>query len=192
MKRWVFNIAAGVSTVLCLAILAVGIASYWRAFGLVRCWKHPAGRGDVLLGCGIECVAGSARIIWEREYFDGGLEFSGNKSSMWDYYTNDYSAGEPDGMSSFFFAYLETRRRWGFYWEPAGKYGLGSGLSSGVGLPYWLVASPLVILPAVKMLLWFTRRKRASLSQCRRCGYDLRATPDRCPECGAARLPAHG
>jgi hypothetical protein len=61
------------------------------------------------------------------------------------------------------------------------------GYNRGVAIrPLWL-AAPLAIYPAI----WFacrgkrwreTRRLRAGL--CPGCGYDLRASKDRCPECG--------
>ena len=47
-------------------------------------------------------------------------------------------------------------------------------------VPTWLAAVPFG-------LGWLVFRHRCSPpGHCRTCGYDLRATPDRCPECGKA------
>jgi len=50
--------------------------------------------------------------------------------------------------------------------------------------PIWLAVLAFLILPG----LWVIRRmrgsRRALSGQCAVCGYDLRATPQRCPECG--------
>jgi hypothetical protein len=57
-------------------------------------------------------------------------------------------------------------------------------------LPYWPIAAATALLPAWRLLTHRRRRRRARAAQglCPRCGYDLRATPDRCPECGT--IPA--
>lgn len=43
------------------------------------------------------------------------------------------------------------------------------------------------ILPAIWLITRLRRRKRISANACPVCGYDLRASPDRCPECGTSR-----
>jgi hypothetical protein len=55
-----------------------------------------------------------------------------------------------------------------------------------IGIPYWVAA--LVFGGVVSWSLWLARRRHHTPGVCAHCGYDLRATPDRCPECGT--IPA--
>ena len=55
--------------------------------------------------------------------------------------------------------------------------------ADGVAVPYWIMAVATLILP----LRHFVARRRAKhrlSTACPTCGYDLRASPGRCPECG--------
>jgi hypothetical protein len=51
--------------------------------------------------------------------------------------------------------------------------------------PHWFLASATAPLPLAWCAFYLRRRRRTHERLCPNCGYDLRATPDGCPECGA-------
>jgi hypothetical protein len=51
-------------------------------------------------------------------------------------------------------------------------------------VPLWCPFLVFVSVPAVRTWRWRRRRQRLRGRLCPACGYDLRATPERCPECG--------
>jgi hypothetical protein len=84
-------------------------------------------------------------------------------------------------------------RLWTRFGFAQGTYTVGSERMLEYVAPHWFVAAT-VGIPAFLGTTRFyharARRKRVRKGMCPRCGYDVRATPDRCPECGMEPPPA--
>ena len=63
--------------------------------------------------------------------------------------------------------------------------------SERIATPIVIVLFPLLMLAILALVGFATHDRRLAVRRrqhglCPTCGYDLRATPDRCPECGTA------
>jgi len=59
-------------------------------------------------------------------------------------------------------------------------------------IPYWALVAAACVLPALQLVAAVRRRRRRRSGRCLVCGYDLRATPERCPECGTVAVAGEG
>jgi hypothetical protein len=81
--------------------------------------------------------------------------------------------------------------RWGFGFhvrrtvgQPKGFWRFGGRALWIIYMPFWLATTITAVPPLIWCVRKLRRRTRERSGLCPKCGYDLRATPDRCPECG--------
>ena len=174
--RYIFNIATVCSLVLCLASGPLWIRSY-RYCEWIQ-WRNA--RGFRSIGTAI----GGARISFMITDW----------SKRPDIFTGPTYVKEPPSPVFNWMIMLSSDTGSKFIeWQQAGFYRFEERRSAGAWnavwiIPFWFI----MLLTSVLPLIWSVKRWRAIAKRrrtmhgfCSECGYDLRATPDRCPECGA-------
>jgi hypothetical protein len=179
VKRCLSNVLAGVLMVLCAASSALWVRSNWWTDRLI--WQHAGSvrsvasvQGDIVMDMNVENSLGLANYMGFEQYPHDDLRPIQLRSCSF-----------PSAPYIFDFRHLG-----GFWWcavrTPAGIQGIE------IVVPHWSLAPAILALPLGRALLRMKRRMIARWRQnsilCPTCGYDLRATPERCPECG--RIPS--
>ena len=156
MKRRLLNLPTALSLLLCVAVCVLWVAGVYVQPSLSR--YHAHGRG-------------STRVYVNPD----GLYFWKDES----HYGVDAS-GKWDGA-----AILSNP-------EVSGLLGFGVGRDSPmfyrnarfVKVPHWFLVVATAVLPGYRLAARSRRRCPERSTYRARCGYDLRATPGRCPGCG--------
>jgi len=78
--------------------------------------------------------------------------------------------------------HFQTSGRWGI--PPLIPFRNSERQRTAVVVPLWMIAAATTVLPVFWLVLRIIQKRQKRLGLCAICGYDLRATPDRCPECG--------
>jgi hypothetical protein len=155
VKRRQFNLLAGLSLLLCMPIATMWVRSCYR-FDMIDCQIGTKVFGFASLHgqLAIGLAAGRSPPR-NRRIWRTGIATPGVR-----------------------FAYQWQLLGFGFDHEQLGSQTVRSLL-----LPAWFLLTLVALCPAY---LFVSRRRDPpfSPSHCQSCGYDLRATPERCPECG--------
>jgi hypothetical protein len=179
-----FNLLAWVSLVLCIITACVIVRGFFRDDMVEHFTYGPTvgpvlhrSRIRILIGRGIlyvllmdetETTTGPADMAKYRDGFEGPPD--------WSYGAYPPSWPTPADHQRFGFGYSD--------YSIVNPNGWATPRSRDVRVPLWLPLLLLGVLPAGRFKVWWKLRWRLARGACGNCGYDLRASPDRCPECG--------
>jgi hypothetical protein len=184
MKRWIFNGVCVISFLISLAMLVHVIEPR------VRTWCTPVvpryKQGQPMSGWELEAGHDALQLRRFRavEPHTKGPPYIIDGSE-----TNEFKQWRAS-LQSEAYVYREFRLQLrhpefqvGYNGEPSYLWAIRSDFN----VPYWVVAVLAGVFPLLSIkvaIRWLRSRRHARAGCCRNCGYDLRATPDRCPECG--------
>ena len=188
-----FTVCAAASLLACAAVVALWVRSAdWQVDGYVRLTRPAADAAtfqQLISHDGVLFL-----VIHDVPLAPGSREVTRLAPGQATRWASHWPGGRrpEEWPSREYFGLPEAERPWerlGLYARssPGGvRFGPPSARIRTFGVPYWIPAAAAAALP----LIWLRRVRRTARrrrdGQCARCGYDLRASPGRCPECGAA------
>ena len=174
MKRPLLNLLTALSLVVCVAACVLWVQSYWY-FEQVRYGKVP-------IAIRLNSQSGICKADWTTQW--PGLSYGlATQHKMLRPIDRDRGSGyflRECSVQVGSFGYRRTV-------QPVGNRPPAAGTPTTftiVTAPHWGLALPAAVLPALALFRWRRSRSRPRAGLCPVCGYDLRATPGRCPECG--------
>ena len=171
--RHVFTILSAISLLLCVTTCVLWVRSYWWCDTL----RHES--PERLKASGIQSNLGELGAFDCRWIYDSGDRRLGWTLKKW-----------PAAPRLAFTRFVENDPKRS--WSSVLGFGLGyiDQRSSPVYVaryfyfPHWFCVLTFAVLPAIRLRSILRTRRRDRVGLCQRCGYDLRASPERCPECG--------
>jgi hypothetical protein len=173
VKARLLNLAAALSLLLAVAIVALWVRSYARREGVGRFWNTSTERRS----CQLQSSYSSLAFMVEDNPDIGPLI-----APSYEY--DDWTGADPPSSNSRWFPFPPVR------FQHLVSYSLDIRY---VAAAYWLLLPLTLVLPAVAVARHRRQRRchRETNNLCPTCGYDLRSTPYRCPECGTSAPPTN-
>jgi hypothetical protein len=170
LRKWVFSFLAALSSLMFIATIAIWVQSEQDYYDFAMNSRY-----NFL----IESMSDEGRIRFALTI--GLVSGDLGPPTPWQRISNAYMRpgihGDPqNGLVSV--RWVSFQR----YSQPG--YMIGYALV----IRLWIVALTTSVLPLIWLQKRIVNRRREMTGFCRNCGYDLRATPDRCPECGTIPL----
>ena len=151
-------------TILSLIALLVSVGAWGVSWYGISIGRHSTTRLD-----SVDLADGILWYVWEKTNSEE-LKTVGQRRVEWGWRA---SKGPLIQLAS------DMHSRW----VPS-YHGPLTGTISAMWLPLYLPVLFFAIWPTYVLLPFHRRRKRKKPGLCLKCGYDLRASKDRCPECG--------
>ncbi len=184
MKQRMFRLAAMVSLIVCMLVAVLWVRSHHPVLDSIA-WRG----GSTLM------VQSKAGRLWLQRWqgADPVPTRPSRGNLAWALRGTTDPPYRPDAPIEVFYTPPPISRANGFGfgwvvsdWAFASPDGRPLGILKMLAVPHWMLFITTVLLPAGQALAWATRRRRQHKGLCAVCGYDLRATPERCPECDAS------
>jgi hypothetical protein len=186
LARHLFTLCSAISLVLCVAMCVLWIRSLGY-FEQMSVWHSRWVKADEAqtLYVGFSWYSNTLRLNVIRERFEPAY-FRGWSAPL----MTEFRRSRPPGMRWFFAGENVTRAMNGYFpgftatSSPYGSGPIPPGRSWVLAVRPWLPTLMAAVLPAIWLCRYAKARRARRTGLCPTCGYDLRASPERCPECG--------